>query len=53
MSCIYLVLFGQVKGNLGKFGNIWAKMVLEALLFEKNTANMKKNVVDFFLIFFG
>jgi len=30
-SCFDLVLFGQVKGNLGKFGNIWAKMVLEAL----------------------
>jgi len=26
-----LVVFGEFKGNLGKFGNIWAKMVLEVL----------------------
>jgi len=28
-SCFYLVLFGQVKWNMGKFGEIWAKKVLE------------------------
>jgi len=26
-----LVVFGELKGNLGKFGNIWAKMVFEVL----------------------
>jgi len=30
-SCFYLVLSGQVRGNLSKFGDIWAKMVVEGL----------------------
>jgi len=52
------VLFGQVRGNLGTFGRIWAKMVLEVCCGLKNAPYMRRNAVVFFwrsfsLDFFG
>jgi len=47
-SCFYLVLFGQVRGNLGKFGGNLGKYVAWSALIWKNAPNMKCNAVVFF-----
>ena len=55
-SCFDLVLFWQCKGNLGKFGNIWAKLVLEVLWCEKIRPTWKEMwlfVFFFTFILFG
>ena len=54
MSCFYLVLFGQVRGNLGKFGENLGKNGAWSALIWKNVPNVKRNAVIFLeVIFFG
>ena len=47
-SCFYLVLFGQVRGNLGKFGENLGKNGAWSALIWKNAPNVKRNAVVFF-----
>ena len=51
-SGFHLVLFGQCKANLGKFGNIWAKMVLEVVWFDKIRPKWKEMWLFVFFLFF-
>jgi len=44
-SCFHLVLYGQVRGNLGKFGGNLGKNGAWSALIWKNVPNMKRNAV--------
>jgi len=47
-SCFYLVLFGQIRGILGKFGGNLGKYGAWSALIWKNAPDMKRNAVVFF-----
>jgi len=50
-SCFYLVLFGQVKGNVGKFGGYLGKNGSWSALIWKHTPNTKRNSIVFVFLF--